>query len=178
MKRPNTIVTFDPGVSNGGICLWRRGEPVKAVRLEADLTKINGFIEHVSHVDPDALFFVEAVSSRPTDHNIPGKAWQIQKMTDNYAQIKAFITYHGFRYVPVYPQSWQATLGLRKNTKGMEDKDRKNYYKQYAQNCFPEIKATLWNSDALCLVQFALSKFESDPSWIKERVKNEKSGLF
>lgn len=176
MSRPKTIITVDSGASNGGIAFWRSGDPVKVVRMPKALPDLKPYFEHVKEVDPEAMVFLEKVQMFHSDTDNPGKQFRIKQLLANYEQIKALVVLYGFRYVEVYPQSWQSTLKLREKTKGMEDKDRKAFYKQFAQNCFPEVSVTLWSSDALCLVQFALQKFDNYPEWIHERVQNDRSG--
>lgn len=173
-----SIVCVDPGASNGGIAFWKQGDPVKCVRMPKDLTDLKPYFQHIAQTYPDTVVFMEKVQMFGSDADNPGKAYRIKVMLANYEQMKALVVYFGLRFVEVYPISWQTRLGLKKTTKGMEDKDRKAYYKVFAQNAFPEIKVTLWNSDALCLVQFALTAYERTPSWITERLQNVKKGLF
>lgn len=55
---------------------------------------------------------------------------------------------------------------------------RKKGYKEFAQKKFPSVSVNLKNSDALCLVAFALEKKENDFEWIIERVNKSVSKDF
>ena len=54
---------------------------------------------------------------------------------------------------------------------------RKNRYKKVAQNLYPEVNVTLWNSDAILLMHFGRVVLLNDLKWVKENlnVKNESS---
>jgi hypothetical protein len=55
----------------------------------------------------------------------------------------------------------------------MSSTERKNIYKNYAQEQFPETQVNLWNSDCLCILRFALIKEKYDNNWILERIQNK-----
>lgn len=177
---PNTIITIDPGSSNGGIAVWQKGKPVKVARMpkNENIKELQIFLQKIDTENSDIIVFIEKVQMFSTDAtDNPGKQYRIKVMLANYERILALLMFIGIPYVEVYPQSWQSTLKL--NKRGLSKKDKKNSFKEFAQYCFPEIKVTLWSSDALCLVQFALIKYGQDIAWILKRIKNDqKNTLF
>lgn len=174
MKRPEIIIGIDPGSSNGGIAIWKEGHPVKTIRMpkNEELNKLSDYFNHINSLDQDVVVFIEQISMFLGDEQIdnPAIQYRLQVLKANYERIIAFLVHKKLPYVPVHPISWQSTLKLRE--KGISDKDKKNNFKTFAQNCFPEIKVTLWSSDALCLVQFAFRKYSDDVDWIKKKIKN------
>lgn len=175
MKAKNTIVTIDPG-SGGGIAVFSNGR-IHAVAMPSDVNEMNEYLKYLNSTYDDIFVFIEKVQAFANDDDAPGKKFAINKMLANYQQILTVVKLTGFRFVEVYPVSWQTTLGLKMpKTKGVPEEtktERKNRYKDYAQNCFPELKVNLKTSDALCLVQFALVKIQNDIGWIRERIQNE-----
>lgn len=144
--------------------------------MPRELKDLKAYLLHIQQVDPGTVVFIEQVNMFTSDADEGGKAFRIKELLKNYNEITALLVYIDLAYVPVYPISWQSTLGLNKVTKGMDDTPRKRVYKQYAQNCFPELKVTNWSADALCLIQFAYMKYERNPSWIEKYIENQKSG--
>lgn len=175
-----TIIGIDPGSSNGGIAVWKNMKPVRTAKMpkNEDIDQLRDFLTDVKNQDSNCIVFIEKVQMFSTDaSDNPGKAYRIKVMLANYERIIALLIFLKIEYVEVYPISWQTTLGLKK--KGQTKTEKKNSFKEYAQRCFPEIKVTLRTSDALCLVQFALTKHETMPAWIEERIQNkQKKGLF
>jgi hypothetical protein len=121
--------------------------------------------------------FIEKVQLYGGGDDAPGKKFAIQKMLANYEQVLTVIKLAGLRYVEVYPITWQTTCGLKRyKVPGVREEtktERKKRYKEYAQECFPEVKVNLKTSDALCLIQFALLKIQNDIDWIRERLQNK-----
>ena len=54
-----------------------------------------------------------------------------------------------------------------------EKTERKNRYKDAAQHYYPEIKATLWNADAVLLMHFGRLKKQNDPKWIIQNLPSD-----
>jgi hypothetical protein len=66
---------------------------------------------------------------------------------------------------------WQS--GLR--VKGEEKADRKRRFKTIAASRHPEIPITLWNADALLIMDFGI---QADAKWIVQHVNERKKDLF
>lgn len=179
MDSKQTIVAIDPGAS-GGIAVYHNGKAT-AVKMPKSVREMDDYFKYIKGSFENVVVFVEKVQAFSKDDESPGKKFGINKMLANYQQLITVIKLTPFRFVEVYPLTWQSTLGLRlPKSEGSETKSqRKNRYKDYAQGKFPEIKANLNTCDALCLVRFAMLKAEHDLAWIRERiVEPEKSSLF
>lgn len=163
-----TIIGIDPG-AGGGIALYNYKAGISVVKMPKNVTDLSAYLKYIKDTYENPLCFVEKVSAwRGEELDSPGKSFGINKMLANFEQLKTVLTLTGIPYVQVYPISWQSALHLRK--KGEEKKDRKNRYKAAAASYYPEIKVTLWNSDALCIAHFGRLKFNTDIDWIKDRL--------
>ena len=180
MKQPKVIIGIDPGSSNGGIAIWKKGEKVKTILMpkNEEIDKLKDFLVQKFNQEKDTVVFIEKVQMFGSDslEENKGKHFRIQVMLRNYERIIGVILVLGIPYIEVYPQSWQSTLNLRRKWK--DNQEKKNAFKTFAQNCFPEIKVTLWSSDALCLIQFAFRKYSDAPNWISKNIKNVQNDLF
>lgn len=172
IKRIDTFIGIDPG-AGGGISVYGN-QRVSAVKMPKDLDRLQTYLKYLLNTYPNPCAFVENVQAWQSDDDEGGKKYGINKMLRSLNEITASLTMIGIPYVPTYPVSWQSECGLR--IKGLEETDteRKNRYKDYAQNCFPEIRLTLATSDAVCLVQFGMSRYKNDPDWVWERIQNNK----
>jgi len=173
MNEKQTLITIDPGAS-GGIAVFTRNG-VQAVKMPKSVAEMNDYFQYINNTYENVVVFIEKVQAYISDDAEPGKKFAINKMLANYQQILTVVKLCGFRYVEVYPISWQTTMGLKIKGEDETKTERKNRYKDFAQNIFPELKVTLQTSDALCLIQFALLKIENDMGWIRERLQNVKN---
>lgn len=179
----NTIVAIDPGAS-GGIALYAKGTIKMTAKMPSSTMEMQKTFMYIKSTYENVIVYVEKVQAYGKADDDPGKKFGINKMLKNYNQLITVIELCGLKYVEVHPVSWQSTLGLRfKNTEKLPQHKfktfRKNKYKDYAENIFPEVKVTMATSDALCIVQFVLVKIASDIQWIRERIKNDgKQKLF
>ena len=174
MNEKQTIVAIDPGTS-GGIAIFSKNR-IQAVKMPSDVQKMDEYFKFILATYPNVVVFIEKVQAFTSDDDAPGKKFAINKMLANYQQILTVVKLNGFRFIEVYPVSWQSSLGLKlPKSEGDESKSqRKNRYKDFSQNCFPELKVNLNTCDALCLIQFALLKISTDINWVRERIQNNK----
>jgi hypothetical protein len=124
------------------------------------------------HKSDPIVLFEKYESFREGGDDAPGKKFGINKMLANYTELLTVIKLLSIPFIEVYPISWQSTLGLRMKGEKITKTERKNRYKKFSQDCFPELKVNLVISDALCLIQFAFTKQTMDPRWIKDRIQN------
>jgi hypothetical protein len=175
MNEKQTIVAIDPGAS-GGIAILNNGR-IQAVKMPESVQEMQSYFNYINDTFQNVVVFIEKVQAYGSDDDdTPGKKFGINKMLANYQQVLTVIQLTGFRFVEVYPISWQTTLGLKlPKSEGTETKtQRKNRYKDYAQKLFPEVSVNLKTCDALCLIQFAKVKIQHDIDWIRERLQNVK----
>jgi len=159
------FIGFDPGAS-GGIAVWKPNEKVKVYKMPKDLFDLRPLFKNINDTCEYPLVFLEKVSLRPDDmtSDVPGKAYRIQSMLSGFQKIKDILQIENLPFILVHPMSWQSTLHLR--VKGESKPQRKLRYKNAAAEYYPEVKATLWNSDALLLMHFGRNKKMNDPNWI------------
>lgn len=137
--------------------------------LKDDILSLHKNVNNSDHFFNELKYLING------QDDAPGKKFGINKMLNNYSELLTVIKLLGIPFVEVYPISWQSTLGLKMHKEKITKTERKNRYKKYAENSFPEIKkVTLAISDALCLVQFALHKYLHEPRWIHEKIQNNK----
>lgn len=178
MKKPKTIVGIDPG-AGGGIAVHSNGF-AKAYKMPPTISELNKFMLFLKDTYEDILVFREVVSAWAGNADDEGgKKFNINKMLAQQTTIEVLLEINGFRYVDIYPISWQTRLGLKPKNDKRSKTQKKASYKEFAQNCFPEVKVTLATSDALCLVQLAFVQFERDSSWVQKKLNNDQeSNLF
>lgn len=168
------IIGIDPG-SNGGIAVWRENQKVQTIKMPENLIDLREYLQYIKTIAKNPIVFLEKVQLRSDDiKDNPGKAFRIQQLLMSVQQLKDYITVEGIPYILVHPINWQSYLKLRKQK---EDKtERKNRYKKVAAYYYPDIKPTLWNADAILLMQFGRLKQHKEPEWIKLNLPSEVIG--
>ena len=165
------IIGIDPG-ANGGIAVWRPNQNVKTIRMPKDLQELREYLRYIKDISKSPIVFLEKMQLRADDvKDNPGKAFRIQQLLMNYQRLKDFIEVEGVPYVLVNPISWQSYLKLRKQSE--EKTERKNRYKEAAEYYYPEVKATLWNADAVLLMHFGRLKKQNEPNWIIQNLPGD-----
>lgn len=168
----DAIIGIDPG-AGGGLVLWRANKKVTAIKMPKDLNDIRDYLNHVKDISCP-IVFLEELGVRPGDVSIGdtgvnmGKLYRIQKMLQNYEQLKAIITVLDIPFITVHPAKWQSALKLR--IKKEEKKDRKNRYKDIASKLYPDVKATLWNADATLIMHFGRLVLKNNINWVIEKL--------
>lgn len=169
------IIAIDPG-ANGGIAIYEPGRPVKVVKMPSLIELGKLVAEERRGHENGLLVFIERLSVRPDDVSVEngkinmGKILNIQKMMANFEQLKAVFTLAGVPFILVSPMTWQSRLKLRKKGEKVEKKERKNQYKNKAQEWYPYINVTLWNADALLILHFARFALKNDVKYINKKL--------
>lgn len=164
------IIGIDPGKS-GGLAIWRPNHKTEAIKMPKDIIELKQYFEYMQGIC-NPLVFLEKVQMRPDDiTDNPGKAFRVQKMLADFEQLKTIIAVCDVPFVLVHPQKWQHTLNLR--VKGEEKPERKKRYQRAAQTYYPEVKATLWNSDALMIMTFGRYMLRNDVNWVLENLPKQ-----
>lgn len=180
MENITSVIAIDCG-ANGGIAAYKDGQTY-AVKMPKTIEDFRQYLEYWQSISTPVIF-IERLSVRPDDVSAEGegvnmgKLFRIQKMIANFEQIKAAIAFAGIPYILVHPVKWQNGLNLR--IKGEGRKEKKNRFKEVAQRLYPNIKTTLWNADALLILQFARKVLANDMEWVKHQLPViEKEKLF
>lgn len=161
------IIGIDPG-KTGGIAVWRRNHKTEVIKMPGDLMELKQWFEYMKGICRP-LVFVEKVQLRPDDVNDnPGKAFRVQKLLSEFEKLKTIIAMCDVPFVLVHPQKWQNALKLR--VKGEEKPQRKKRYQAAAAAYYPDVKATLWNADALMILHFGRYVLQTQPKWVLENL--------
>ena len=172
----NCVIGIDPGAA-GGIAVFVPGKYralVSTIKMPKDVAELRDFLLYYRY-NFKPIVFLEKLSVRPDDVIVQGdraamgKLYRIQRMMANYEHLKAIIEAVGIPYVMVHPLSWQTKLKLRERNSSVHEskEERKHRYQRTAAALYPEVKATLWNSDAMLLMHFGRWALVNDPKWVK-----------
>jgi len=169
------VIGIDPG-ANGGLAVFIPGEQIKTVRMPKDIRDLRDFLQYYEDTYKP-IVFLEKLSVRTDDIDMSqgdrkkamGKLFRIQKMMANYEHLKAIIESCNIPYVMVHPFSWQTKLNLRLKGVKEEKSDRKNRYKEKAEELY-KIKATLWSADAILIMHFGRWALINDTKWLKQQL--------
>lgn len=171
----NILVGIDPGVSAGGIAIYKPGNTLVTVKMPEESLGIYNLFRKIKR-SGNPMIVVERLSLRGED--IGGKQYRIVTMLENYNNIVCCAEVLKIPVVLVAPMTWQAGLGLR--VKGVkEDKSlRKEKYFQFAAHSFPTGNVFKWNSDAVCILRFTQLMIANKPKWITEHLINNSDCTF
>jgi hypothetical protein len=164
------VIGIDPGFS-GGIAVWTPNSITKTVKMPRDIIDICEYLEYIKSITKHQLVFLEKVQMfmSDSDDKNRGKQFSIGKLLEQSKELKNSLKILHLPYILVHPMTWQSYLNLRRK----DDKDkteRKDRYKNAAQNIFQDCKVTLWNCDALLLIEFGRKKLSYDLDWIRENL--------
>lgn len=162
----NCIIGIDPGRS-GGIAIWRPKLPIGTIKMPSDLMKLKEWLEYMKGIC-NPIIFIEKVQLRPDDITEPGKAFRVQKLLQEFEKLKTIIAMCDVPFVLVHPQKWQNALKLR--IPHEEKAARKKRYQQVAADYYPEVRTTLWNSDAILIMHFGRYVLKNDIEWVKSNL--------
>lgn len=167
----NCVIGIDPG-SAGGIVIWRPGHRINSVKMPGDVKEVDKLLKYYKDTT-NPIIFLEKLQLHHGDIEIPGKAFQVQKMLAGFEQLKAYITVNDIPFVLVHPMKWQSGLKIR--VKGSKETkiQRKNRYKTFAGQLYGELKPTLWNADATLIMHFGRFSLKNNPKWVLENMPKE-----
>lgn len=144
------IVAIDPGV-NGGIVLVDRDGVVQVQKMPGTDYEVVSFLVEVSNTSKEVDCYLEEPPLF-AGKNIPGSA--IGKLMWNTGVLYGAAVCLGWKMHRVRPAIWQKahTCG----TKGeLTSTAWKNKLKARAAELFPTVDVTLWNADALLILDAA-----------------------
>jgi len=104
--------------------------------------------------------YVEKIGGFVAGSPIPGSS--AFKMGENFGAVQSAANALCYRVVLVLAQKWQKplSLGTRSSAGGYAEWKRK--LKAEAQRRFPSVEVTLWNADALLILDYALHERRGD----------------
>lgn len=143
----DTIIAIDPGMT-GGIAIKFR-DKYEVHKMPADIVRVDELMKFYKGLGT-VLLIIEQIRLHVTS-NI-AKVSRMQKMFENYNQLKTLAMMNGLPLKEVAPVSWQAYLKLRtKRIKAMKRTDRKRAYRDFAQSWWPE-KLNIDVADSVCIL--------------------------
>lgn len=145
MTGENKIITIDCGKSGGVVIGTHSSQDVEVFKLKdsfIDLT--DQFIFYAG-----AVAYVETQNLRKIDC-MTGRWLNIHKLCLHYQRIKDALQCCEIEVHDLSPRVWQKPLKI--NCKIY--KDRKKELKEIAIKNHPNLKVTLWNCDALLMMDF------------------------
>lgn len=176
--RVNCVIGIDPG-KQGGIAIWCRGVPTKVAKMPEDMADLRDMLAYYAE-NYCPVVFVEKLNLHRDDFAEGGKVFRLQKLLENFAELKAVIAVSGVPYILVHPMTWQSRLKLRERGSEESKEERKRRYVGIAAELYPDVRrVTLWNADALLIMHFGRWAFGNDLKWVKANLpEREQLKLF
>lgn len=174
------IVGIDPGVT-GGIAINDKGKH-SVHKMPGTINEIDGLLRYCQSISSSMLVIIEDVRIYPGDMSQEGKAYgrmlRMQKLMNQYSEMKSAMKLAGIPYKKVQPSSWQKYLNLRPDGwKKMTSGQRKNVYRKFAQANFQK-KVILSVADSVCLMIYGQRRLKYDPDFVNELPKELTDKLF
>lgn len=149
MTGENKIITIDCGLSGGWCIKPNDDSKVFVHKLREDFVDLTEqFWGHAG-----AVAFVETQHLRKIDCQT-GRWHNIHKLCLHYQRIKDALECCDITVKELSPVKWQKHFQLKCQTY----KDRKKELKDHCIKLFPDQKVTLWNCDALLMMEYVLTK--------------------
>jgi hypothetical protein len=90
---------------------------------------------------------------------------RMQKLFENYNQIKTLLVMNRIPFAEVSPRSWQSFLSLNtKRIKAMKPHEKKRAYRDFAQAWWPE-KLSIDVADSVCLMIYGERNLKYNPDF-------------
>lgn len=159
------VIGVDPG-KQGGIAIYTKEDGmVRTVKMPEDVNELDALMSYYKE-NYTPVAFLEKLNLHKGDTAIPGKVFGIQKLLENFSQLRAVLDLAGLPYAMVHPLSWEHRLGLRIKGLREEKGERKRRYRDTAAKLYPGNKVTLWNADALLIMHFGRYVLANDLDWV------------
>lgn len=158
------IIGIDPGKS-GCIAIFD-GSVVEVHKMPE---KAKGIMQILQDYK-DAVCFIERINTFRGDKG--GKQFRIEKLLRNHQSLKDVLDMLDIPFIEVHPSTWQKALHLKVKF-AEETTVKKNRFKRMAQKKFPQIKCTLWNSDALLILSYGYWQCTMFPGEVNATLKQK-----
>lgn len=179
MREIDCIIVIDPGKSNGGIIVDIKDKQLQLIPMPTNVMRLLDFFIHCKETCITPIAFVEKQSLRHSDidaarddPNKKGMVFGLQKLQQNFTEIKTLLNVAGIPFIQLAPQTWRSVCGIGRDCP--KDKTAKmNYYKKVASNYFPGVNITHWSAAALLMLQCARVKISYQQNWIRENLPTQ-----
>jgi len=172
-----TLISIDPGRSNGGMVIFEREKnKLQVMKPEIEFISILNKFREIKSSYPGILAGIEKVNMWPSDkavgktENAEGKIFRTKKLEKHFNDHINVFQALQIPYIEISSKKWRKSLNLY--VQGETDKEKKTRNKEFVKQVFPDIKVTLWNQDALCLIAFISKCLVCDIDYIFENLKN------
>lgn len=139
------LIAIDPG-ANGGIA-FSDGDSTKAIKMPETPKDILNGLDAISINYADVRCVIEKVGFHVQGNSASSSC----KFARHCGHVEMALIALGIPFSDVTPQKWMKWLGALPSDKTA----RKNAIKDKMQRLHPDIRVTLWNSDALALLEWA-----------------------
>jgi hypothetical protein len=148
------VLGIDPG-KGGGIAA-KTGKSIYTRKLDGELEELCNWISGLRYYFEDAepIAYIEDVP-KYVGRKIPSSSGFT--LGKSYGEVLGVLAAFGIETRRIRPQEWQKAVEAGKRS-GRSDSEWKSHLKELAQDLFPTQKVTLWNADALLLLEFGLIK--------------------
>jgi len=147
---------IDPG-KGGGIA--KHSDRTEVWNMPGSYNDLCDFLAYQKSICKNPLICLEKVNLWKGDKD--GVQFGIEKLKDQYVEIRSAIKTKGLTYIEVPPISWQSFLKIR--IQGEDKMIRKRRFKDIASDWYPSIKVTLHTADALLLVEYLRRMIKYNP---------------
>lgn len=157
--KTKVIIGIDPG-AQGAIAIYNgRTDEITVHKMPKKITPLKEILQENLN---DQFVFLERVSPWKGDIHTPGKMFGINKMMENYTMLRMVIEEMDIPFVYTSPNTWQKTI----RRKGESKEARKRRFRDMAQKIYPTVRATLWNADALLIMNYGRIMASYNLNWI------------
>ena len=148
------IIGIDPG-KGGGIAA-KVGRSIYVRKLDGELEELSNWISGLKYYFENAepIAYIEDVP-KFVGRNIPSSSGFV--LGKSYGELLGVLTAFGIRPNKVRPQAWQKAVEAGKRD-GRSDSQWKKHLQSIAKDLFPTLRVTLWNADALLLLEYGILK--------------------
>ena len=143
------VIAVDPGVQGGMAIYERKSGQVYCEKMPnsmGDILDYWGKWEGLGAIVLLENIPLHAARMGGEDSMLGIKS--IAKQAGDFRELELGLIKASIDYYKVAAQSWMKHFPERPRKKD----ERKKYLKQVAKRIFPQVKVTLWNSDALCML--------------------------
>lgn len=163
------VCTIDIG-KGGGLSWIDKDMFGSVISVEKMPQTTVGIFDLIKSIDKD-IFVIEMVSIRPSDMEDGSIYRKIDVMIRNKHIVEGLLEVCGKKFIQISPRKWQSRY--TKQMKGLEYTERKRYLKDRAVEIFKNTKVTLWNSDALLMLNFMNGEIQAQTEWLRDvEIKN------
>lgn len=147
------MLAIDPG-KNGGLAWTDLDGVIHTEKMPDTIGSLADKLRSIrAYGGGDAV--LEKVGGYVAGSPAPGSA--MFSFGENYGAIQACLSCMGFRYELIAPQKWQKPLSMGTKASAGGSAEWKRKLKAEAQRRFPSVDVTLWNADALLILDYARS---------------------